>query len=578
MTFISYEHLFSRIEKEGLLIPNAYLKNDANIDCLINYFIENFESVETISYSSFLNAIVQTHKAEETQNIGWNELGYCKMVNNDNNTGMVFHRDNLLYMIAQSIKKEKSGNVKITGQKTPNSAADYYKSLLLINSKAAFNPPKSQSEQSVLRDYFLRAYPYSYLPDIVETIFKLRFQRYWHVYNDLIENLDNGKVDNVREGVELIVKQFNLTLKDYFQVVTDIFAWFLITPNTKRKNLENDDLKKTGFEPKNINSFYIRRQIFGENSDLIKLVKQLSHSLNDFKQKLQGTRKDSIKGFYKDFQAFFDFPVFKIDDDNYCIIDLKFLFEGLCAGFMWRINEISPQNLQSIKEQYGYLLEEYFIELLKNIFGEKNISRPNDDGKPDAITETDSHILIFEFTVEYYRFASLYSEGMMLFQQDVYRLLFNEGKHDLNSRGKKDKGKFHKLNNYLSEYKNSQKTVIPILVTENYLGDYEMLDRFNSQLTENITSKSLDNIEQNKPLIINLDDLEFFWHTSNSEKAREQFIDFVEQWRKLQTKGSYHFNFSYFVSDTHKQKDVKNNSIDFFNWKNFIKQLSNTAF
>jgi len=572
MTFISYENLFSHIEKDGLLIPSSYLKNDKNIDSLVNYFTENFDSVEGISYSSFLNAIVQTHKAEETQKTGWNEIKHCKLVNNDNNAGIVFHRDNLLYMIAQLIKKEKLGDVKITGQKTLKSAADYYKSLLLISSKGAFNPPKSQSEQSVLRDYFLRAYPYYYSLKLLR-LYLSKDSRDIGIYNDLMGKFNNGKIDKVKEGVELIAKEFNLSLKDYFHVLAGIFTWFLIAPNAKRKNPENEDLKKIGFEPKNIESYYIKKQNFGEDSDLFKLVKQLSHSLNDFKQKLQRTRKDSIEGFYKDFQTFFDFPVFKIDDDNYCIIDLKFLFEGLCAGFMWRINEISSQNLQGIKEEYGYLLEEYFVELLKKIFGEKQITRPMENGKPDAILETDSHILVFEFTVEYYRFASLYGENMETFQQDTYRLLFNEGKHDLNSRGKKDKGKFHKLNNYLAEHKNSQKTVIPILVTENYFGDYEMLDRFNSQLRENIVSKNLDNLKQNKPLIINLDDLEIFWRISNSKKAADQFIAFVENWRKLQDKGPYHFNFSYFVSEAHKQDEVENNSKEFFNWKQFTEKL-----
>lgn len=577
MTFISYKDFFSHIEKDGLLIPVSYLKNDINIDSLVNHFIENFDSVEGISYSSFLNAIVQTHKAEEAQKIGWNELKHCGLVNTNNNVGIVFHRDNLLYIIAQLIRKEKLGDVKITGRKILSNTANYYKSLLLISSKVAFNPPESQSEQNVLRDYFLRAYPYYYLPDIVETIFKMRFQRYWYIYNDLIGKLDNGYVGKVKGGIELIAREFNLSLKDYFHVLTEIFIWFLLVPNAKRKKPENSDLKKIGFEPSNIGSYYIRKQNFGENSNLFKFIKQLSHSLNDFKQKIQKDRRDSIKGFYKDFQTFFDFPVFNIDDDNYCIIDLKFLFEGLCAGFIWRINEISPQSIQGIREQYGYLLEEYFVELLKKIFRGQKITRPSGNGSPDAILETDSHILIFEFTVEYYRFASLYDENMESFQRDVYRLLFNEGKHDLNSRGKKDKGKFHKLNNYLEKYKNSQKVVVPILVTENYVGDYEILDRFNNQLSENIDSKSLNNVKQNKPLVINLDDLEIFWRISDSEKAVDQFIEFVENWSKLQDKGPYHFNFSYFVSETHKKDAVKNSSKEFFNWKQFAKKIGDAA-
>ena len=56
----------------------------------------------------------------------------------------------------------------------------------------------------------------------------------------------------------------------------------------------------------------------------------------------------------------------------------------------------------------------------------------------------------------------------------------------------------------------SKKVIIPILVTENYVGDYDLLDRFNNFLSDNIASKKLNNLKRNKPLIINLDDLENF--------------------------------------------------------------------
>lgn len=573
-TFKTYQNLFPCVEKDGLLIPNSHLNEDKNIDSLVNHIIENFDSIEGISYSSFLNAIVQTREPDETQKIGWNELKKCRIVNSDLNAGIIFHRDNLLCMVSQLIRKDKIGNVKITGQKTFDSATNYYKSLLLINSKAAFRPPQLQSKQIFLRDYILRAYPYYYLPNFVERIYKMRFQRYWYIYNGLLEQSDSGKIDKIKEGIELTINELGLSLKDYFHVLIGIFNWFLSVSNVNRLP-SNDDAKKiNGFEPENINSYYIRKQNFGEDSDLIKLVKKLSRNLNDFKLKLQKPRKDQVEGFYKDFQSFFDFPVFEIDEDNYCVIDLKFLFEGLCSGFMWRIKEISSQDIQGIKEQYGYLLEKYFIGLLKNIFGEQQIKQQKmNDGYPDAILETDSHILIFEFTVEYYRFASLYGEGTKSFFEDVYRLLFNEGINDLYSRGKKDKGKFHKINNYLGGCRNYNKTVIPLLVTENYFGDYDLLDRFDGYLKKNIDSKKLDNIKQNKPLIINLDDLEIFWKISNSEKASEQFIGFVEDWRKLQDKGPYHFSFSYFFSESFKQGEVKNNSSDFFDWNKFTENL-----
>jgi len=570
MTFIGYENLFSQIEKGDLLVPISYLKNDKNIDSLVSDIIENFDSFEGISFSSFLNTIVQTHRAEESQKFGWNEVKHCGIVNYESNKDLIFHRDNLLFLIVQLIKKDKTGNKQITGQKTFENARNYYKSLLLINSKAVFRPLESEAEQNILRNVFLREYPYYYIPDIVETIYRLRFQRYWHIYNDLLGNFRQQKI---QEGINIITEEYGLSLKEYFHVLSGIFTWFLIAPNTKLKDPTNNDLKKIGFDPKNTETYYIRRQNFGDDSDLFRLIKKLSLNLNDFKIKLQKKRNDRIDGFYEDFQCFFDFPIFEIDSNNYCIIDLKFLFEGLCAGFLWRINEISPSNLQEIKEQYGYLLEIYFHELLKNIFGDQAIQVPDGEGNPDAILETDTHIFIIEFTVEYFRFASLYSENTTEFQKDVYRLLFNEGKHDLNARNKKDKGKFHKLNDYLDKYKNSKKTIIPILVTENYVGDFDLLDRFNGQLNKNIVSKNLHNLKLNKPLILNLDDLEVFWTLSNSKKATEQFIDFVETWNILAEKGPYHFSFSNFISNKYRKDEIDNKSNNLFNWKNFVEKL-----
>ncbi len=572
ITFLRYQDFFSQIEKRGLFIPISYLSDDDNIDNLVTHFIENFDSIEAISYSSFLNAIVQTKDAEQTTKIGWNEIKQCKLVHNIDiiNNGLIFHRDNLLYIIAQLMSKDKAGQTRITGQKTSDNAATYYKAVLLINSKAVFSPPKSLSEQILLRDYFLRAYPYYYIPDEVENVYKMRFQRYWYVYNDLIEQFETNKMDKIKEGIELISKEFDLSLSDYFRVLIGIFIWFLNFPNTIRRNPLNNELKIAGFTYEKIETYYIEKQNF-MGSDLFKLIKHLALDIDKFNSQLQKVRRDPIDGFYKDFQSFFDWPVFKINEDKFCIIDLKFLFEGICSGFFWRLNEISSKDLQGIKQQYGNLLEIYFVELLNKIFDKKLNKNGKFNGYPDAILETDTHILIFEFTVEYYRFASLYSEDLGLFFKDIYRLLFNEGKHDLNSRNKKDKGKFHKLDKYVEGHMSSKKVIIPILVTENYVGDYDLLDRFNNFLSDNIASKKLNNLKRNKPLIINLDDLENFWKISDLAKSSEQFIEFINNWKGLKDKGPYHFNFSYFMAETYNKQEIQNDFNDFFNWQEFIK-------
>ena len=108
------------------------------------------------------------------------------------------------------------------------------------------------------------------------------------------------------------------------------------------------------------------------------------------------------------------------------------------------------------------------------------------------------------------------------------------------------------------------------------LGDYELLTQLYPELhteVEREKTKELKNIDDNKTLIINLDDLEEFWRISNKQNVAGQFIEFVENWGKCTNKGRYHFSFSYFIAGTYRHDEVNNNYIDFFNWKGFVKML-----
>ncbi len=451
MTFLNYKSIFSDVEKNGLILPVSYLDNNKNLNDLIDSIIKNFDNFESVGYSSFLNAITQTCLAEESEKLGLGEIKNANFKHVPKN-GIIFHRDNLLFFIAKSLLKE-CGDLKITGQKTYKNAQNYYKALLLISQLIP--------DSSLEKDFLLRAYPYYYVPQTSANIYEIRLQRYWYIYNDLLAKLDNSKKNHIQCGIKEIEKKANLSLKEYFHVVSQIYVWFLKIPNIKRKNLKNP-FQKLGFNYKNIDSFYIRKDNFGEDSDFLNLINHLSLGLEEFKEKMCKSRKDSIDGFYQHFQSFFDNPVFKINDENYCIIDLKFLLEGICSGFMWHINNYSEQQLKLISEQYGYLLEYYFLELLEKIFGKNNIKRAAKDGQPDAILETDEYILVIEFTTEYYRFSSLYNEKTDLLKDDLHRLLFNSGKNDAKARNKKDKGKFFKLQNYIENIEGNSKTIIPI--------------------------------------------------------------------------------------------------------------------
>jgi len=227
--------------------------------------------------------------------------------------------------------------------------------------------------------------------------------------------------------------------------------------------------------------------------------------------------------------------------------------------------------------EYGQLLEKYFIFLLQKIFPESEIKITiNDEGNPDAVIENKDSIIIFEFTTEYYRFSSLYNPEIDDLQDDLYKLLFNTGKKDLKGRGKKDKGKFYKLNNYIEQQKGRNKKIIPILVTESYIGDYDLINKFNNVLEFNINNSSkLANIKNHKPLLICLDDLETFWAFSNPSDATKKFIKFIEDWGENE-KGGHHYNFSYYMSKI-DNRVVNDEYKTFFNLNKFLEDRKTPA-
>lgn len=183
-------------------------------------------------------------------------------------------------------------------------------------------------------------------------------------------------------------------------------------------------------------------------------------------------------------------------------------------------------------------------------------------------------MIIFEFTTEYYRFSSLYNASAKSFMEDLHRLLFNQGEGDPCGRSKKDKGKFLKLNEYLNSAGQQGKTIIPILVTENYLGDYDLLNQFDQFLDNKIQKNGLTNIQKNRPLILCLDDLEIFWALSNEGKAVQDLETRFQTWENSD-KGKFLYNFSYFISSSSDPIIKNRRYVDFFDYSKFLDNLEN---
>lgn len=68
-------------------------------------------------------------------------------------------------------------------------------------------------------------------------------------------------------------------------------------------------------------------------------------------------------------------------------------------------------------------------------------------------------------------------------------------------------------------------------------------------LEDKIKNNGLHHLQNNKPIIINLDDLEVFRAMSSKHTKEKDFIDLIESWEKTEIeKGPFHYNFSFFIA------------------------------
>ena len=102
----------------GLSLPISILSNEDQLDKNIKSRIKNLDRVEPICFSAFLNMISQTQGIEYALNQSVIELE--KLNINTKKRGLLFHRNNLLYLIGLKILDNCAGNMIITGNRVSN--------------------------------------------------------------------------------------------------------------------------------------------------------------------------------------------------------------------------------------------------------------------------------------------------------------------------------------------------------------------------------------------------------------------------------------------------------------------------
>lgn len=522
------------------LYENLFFLNESDIDCLINNKIKDFDPVESISFSSFLNMLCQTTPIEDLLRLQIGGKGSLferrDMVGLFLEPRIIYHRDNLLHYIIRIIAQKVNGKNRITGTNKgfDENVYNYGQALLLINNKINYLKPQNFERE------FIRSFPY-HVPNALFWFYKHRIIRYSYIYEQILPHkIKDSEKKLLLSGIELIEKIYSVKFNDYINTIKGLFVWFLAA---KEKGINSPH-----FDMDNIVTFYINKRKF-PGTKFLPTIEALSKDIGGFYEEFNKTRKDKIdNAVFCHFPRVFDYPIFKINNAKFCILDIKFLIEGICSGLVWKIDSIIRNNnklnysIQNIREEYGYLLEEYFAFLIKNIFPDIQL-KYKQNGEPDAVLEAnvngESFIIIFEFTTKFYRISSLYNRTSRNFIEDLNRVLFRDIK--------KDKGKFVNLDRYAAKYKKKSKTLILILITENWLGDYDLLDRIDNILSRKIREYRLDNLHRCKPIILSLDDLETFWAIASRGKEKAEFINSLRLWEREQ-KGNYWFSYANFVS------------------------------
>ncbi len=117
-----------------------------------------------------------------------------------------------------------------------------------------------------------------------------------------------------------------------------------------------------------------------------------------------------------------------------------------------------------------------------------------------------------------------------------------------------------------------EKNSLTLPLTENYLGDYDLLNQFDNILDTKIQKYGLTNLQAHKPLILCLDDFEIFWALSTEEKAVQDFEEYYRGWERSD-KGSFLYNFSSFISSNNDAVIKNDKYLTFFDYSKFLKEL-----
>ncbi|HHF7345227.1 TPA: hypothetical protein ACPSKB_001646 [Legionella feeleii] len=610
-TYLSPSDLFPQ---RGLkeIVPSISDLSPENLEILAVKYIEKYDSTSIIKLSIWLNMIFQTKEMNEIieiQNRLLLKAGFTPLKDK-----ILFHRHNLLTIIRLISKHQKSFSSEITidFNKLENTAK-YIISLAILNCHESM-------EYDFVRQ-LIRDFPNHFSHGFIDTIQKNRvlkssllFSMPNKEWKELLKKyyLKNGfRAEEIIKCALLLWnyycknfqsdqwstlfiqnKNFDTYIK-YFEYLStsldSIAKLFRRTDYTfdyvlKEKILEKD---LNGFKEKTIyyyidpidrsflnfiikapNELLIEDKIPLEDINVpleqpstLPLLENTKQSILEITTR-KGYTPNTDTELYKSAQRLVGTPLLILDSETRCPFDLACLIDTNGAltykifedGYFSGIEDQRFKDFKRFKDEiYARVSEDMFLSLVKEFFPNNFYYTADKEGYPDGILKVDNSLIILEYTTRDPGFISLYSHEISTVVTKYKNILTN------NSLQTDPKAKLGQISNQIDLLKKdfSFSKIIPILITDNHFGDYDLLNNIDHFLTHAIWEMNLTNLKENKLTILSMDDFFTIFMLKETNNCKI-LMESLDKWNlNYQLKQEFYFSFSCFLLNEYKIKSKK---------------------